>query len=155
MEGNQACAHFGQDVSAAGDVNGDGADDVLIGANLYDNGQANEGRAFVYHGRPITITGLRATNDSPTVSYTWAFGGDTLGSGAVVTHTYASAGSYTAVVTATNSANTVTVTTQVTVTYTYDPLNRLTGATYGTGETYVYQYDAGDQKPVAWAAEWP
>jgi YD repeat-containing protein len=29
-----------------------------------------------------------------------------------------------------------------TITYTYDPLNRLTGATYSTGEAYAYAYDA-------------
>jgi len=29
-----------------------------------------------------------------------------------------------------------------TITYTYDPLNRLTGADYSTGESFEYQYDA-------------
>jgi hypothetical protein len=57
-EGDQAAAHFGLSVSTAGDVNGDGYGDVIVGANLYDNGQVNEGRAFVYHGSP---TGLSAT----------------------------------------------------------------------------------------------
>ena len=50
------------------------------------------------------------------MTYAWAFGDDTLGSGAAVTHTYASAGTYTAVVTASNSANTGTATTQLAVT---------------------------------------
>jgi hypothetical protein len=31
-------------------VNGDGFSDVIIGARFFDNGEANEGRAFVYHG---------------------------------------------------------------------------------------------------------
>ncbi len=133
MEGNQARAHFGEAVGTAGDVNGDGAADVITGANLYDNGQSNEGRAFVFHGRPITITNLLATNDGPTslgqvttltatvdtgtaVAYAWAFGDGETGSGAVVTHTYPSAAVYTAVVTASNSTNTLTTTTQVTIT---------------------------------------
>jgi hypothetical protein len=37
-------------VAGAGDVNGDGFSDVIVGAILYDNGQSNEGRAYVYHG---------------------------------------------------------------------------------------------------------
>jgi len=49
-EGNQANALFGQSVSTAGDVNGDGYDDVIVGAPKYDNGQADEGRAFMYLG---------------------------------------------------------------------------------------------------------
>ena len=36
---------------------------------------------------------------------------------------------------------TLTETTCV-ITYAYDPLNRLTGATYSTGESFAYQYDA-------------
>ena len=51
-EGNQVRAYFGQSVATAGDVNGDGNDDVIIGAPYYDNGQRDEGRAFVYLGRP-------------------------------------------------------------------------------------------------------
>ena len=50
VESDQAAALFGRCVATAGDVNGDGYSDVIVGANLYDNGEANEGRAFVYHG---------------------------------------------------------------------------------------------------------
>ncbi|MEI6765933.1 MAG: FG-GAP-like repeat-containing protein [Bacteroidota bacterium] len=57
-ESDQATAYFGFAVSAAGDVNGDGYGDVIIGAPLYDNGQTDEGRAFVYHG---SATGLSTT----------------------------------------------------------------------------------------------
>ncbi len=57
-EPNQANAQGGRSVSDAGDVNGDGYSDVIVGANRYDNGQENEGVAFVYHGSasglPIT-----------------------------------------------------------------------------------------------------
>src|SRR6185436_20138077 len=49
-ESDQAGASFGVSVATAGDVNGDGYADVVIGAYGYDNGQSNEGRAFVYHG---------------------------------------------------------------------------------------------------------
>ncbi|MFA5211117.1 MAG: FG-GAP-like repeat-containing protein [Patescibacteria group bacterium] len=47
---NQADARFGSSISSAGDVNGDGYSDVIIGAFVFDNGQTNEGAAFVYHG---------------------------------------------------------------------------------------------------------
>ena len=57
VEGDQAEARFGSSVSTAGDVNGDGYADVIVGAFGYDNGQSNEGAAFVYHGSP---TGLSA-----------------------------------------------------------------------------------------------
>jgi hypothetical protein len=47
---NQADARFGSSISFAGDVNGDGYSDVIIGSFVFDNGQTNEGAAFVYHG---------------------------------------------------------------------------------------------------------
>lgn len=59
-ESDQAGAYFGISVSGAGDVNGDGYSDVAVGAYLYDNGQTNEGRAFVYHG---SASGLSALPD--------------------------------------------------------------------------------------------
>jgi len=57
-EGNQADAEFGSSVSTAGDVNGDGYSDVIVGAFAYDNGDPNEGRVYVYHG---SAAGLSTT----------------------------------------------------------------------------------------------
>jgi hypothetical protein len=54
-ESNQANAFFGNSVSTAGDVNGDGYDDVIVGARIYSNGEAYEGRAFVYHGSAVGL----------------------------------------------------------------------------------------------------
>jgi hypothetical protein len=51
-EGNLAFSRFGRSVAMAGDVNGDGFTDVVVGAPLYDAGQTNEGRAFVFVGGP-------------------------------------------------------------------------------------------------------
>jgi hypothetical protein len=59
-EPNQAFAQFGYSVRSAGDVNGDSYDDVIVGAPFYDNGQDNEGGAFVFHG---SAAGLSATPD--------------------------------------------------------------------------------------------
>ncbi len=84
----------------------------------------------------VPISGLNASNDSPTpvgnataftatisagtgVTYQWNFGdGTALGSGATATatHTYAAAGNYTAIVTATNSLGSVSASTPVTIT---------------------------------------
>jgi hypothetical protein len=54
-ESNQVGARFGWSVSSAGDVNGDGFSDVIVGADGFSNGEAFEGAAFVYHG---SATGL-------------------------------------------------------------------------------------------------
>ena len=59
-EGDQDYAHFGYSVGAAGDVNGDGYADVVVGSSEYDNGEADEGRTFVYYG---SASGLSATPD--------------------------------------------------------------------------------------------
>jgi len=69
-ESDQSLAHFGNSVSGAGDVNGDGYADVIVGAQSFGNDQANEGRAFVYHGSAaglsVAPTGrARATRLSP------------------------------------------------------------------------------------------
>ncbi len=55
-ESNQARAAFGIPVAVAGDVNGDGFSDVLVGASFFDNGEINEGRVFVFHGGPAGLT---------------------------------------------------------------------------------------------------
>ncbi len=49
-EADQSYAHYGFDVAPAGDVDGDGYDDLLVGAKSYDNGETNEGRAFLHPG---------------------------------------------------------------------------------------------------------
>jgi hypothetical protein len=51
-ENDQADAQFGTSASGAGDVDGDGLDDVIVGAVLFDNGQTDEGRVFLYLGQP-------------------------------------------------------------------------------------------------------
>ncbi|MDM8530407.1 PKD domain-containing protein [Anaerolineales bacterium HSG25] len=78
------------------------------------------------------LVGLMAENDSPTklgqttmltasgttgtnIQYTWDLGDGTTATGAVVSHTYQNAGSYTANVMASNSANLITTTTMVTI----------------------------------------
>lgn len=50
LEGTQSNAQMGYSVASAGDVNGDGYNDVITGAPTFSNGQASEGAAFVYYG---------------------------------------------------------------------------------------------------------
>jgi hypothetical protein len=47
---DQADARFGFSVGSAGDVNGDGYADIVVGTPFWDHGQANEGGAWIYHG---------------------------------------------------------------------------------------------------------
>ncbi|MFT3705933.1 MAG: FG-GAP-like repeat-containing protein [Agriterribacter sp.] len=61
LESNQANAAFGSSLSRAGDTNGDGYSDIIIGAPLYDNGQTDEGVAFVYTGSASGINAIPAT----------------------------------------------------------------------------------------------
>ena len=49
---NQAEAYFGFAVATAGDVNRDRYSDALVGSLQYDNGETNEGGAFLYLGSP-------------------------------------------------------------------------------------------------------
>ena len=51
-EVNQGNAFLGFSVAGAGDVNNDGYDDVLAGADSYDDGQLDEGAAFLWYGSP-------------------------------------------------------------------------------------------------------
>jgi uncharacterized repeat protein (TIGR01451 family) len=86
-----------------------------------------------------SIAGLYATNDSPTllgnattltatvtagsnVSYDWAFGDGTSGTGSAVEHVYPNGGCYIAVVTASNGVSVLTATTTVAIPVVYMPL---------------------------------
>lgn len=50
FKASQLGASFGHAVAAAGDVNGDGRNDVLVGAPRWDNGEVDEGRVFLFLG---------------------------------------------------------------------------------------------------------
>ncbi|MCB8944456.1 MAG: FG-GAP repeat protein [Ardenticatenaceae bacterium] len=50
LTGGQAAASFGTSVGSAGDVNGDGFGDVVVGSPLYSGDQSQEGAVFLYSG---------------------------------------------------------------------------------------------------------
>lgn len=54
-ESNQADAKYGCCVAPAGDINGDGHSDIVVGAQHYDSPQVNEGRVFIYLGSPSSL----------------------------------------------------------------------------------------------------
>lgn len=56
LEGNQASANLSISLAGAGDVNGDGFSDFLVGASGYDNGNTNEGRVYLFLGSSGTIS---------------------------------------------------------------------------------------------------
>ena len=60
FEGDQEEAYMGISVATAGNVNGDGYSDVIIGASFYDDGQQDEGKAFLFYG---SGSGLSSTPD--------------------------------------------------------------------------------------------
>ena len=86
QELNQSGAAMGVSVAAAGDVNGDGYGDVIVGANLYDNPQTDEGTALVYHGGPsglVTTQGWSDDGEQATArfGFSTASAGDVNGDG--------------------------------------------------------------------------
>jgi uncharacterized repeat protein (TIGR01451 family) len=83
LDGESILNYFGMEAGTAGDVNGDGYSDVLVGA--YAHG-SYRGGAFVYHGGPegVPITPTRVILGSDYYAYMgWALGsaGDLNGDG--------------------------------------------------------------------------
>ena len=56
VEANVAGANFGSDVAAAGDVNGDGFDDVVVGAQFDDTVTDSGGAAYVFTGESTGVS---------------------------------------------------------------------------------------------------
>lgn len=57
-QANQPGAHYGAEVSTAGDVNGDGYSDWMVSAPGYRNPNGSVGRVFVYHGASDKLSDL-------------------------------------------------------------------------------------------------
>jgi hypothetical protein len=86
LESNQVNASLGGSVASAGDVNGDGYSDIVVGAPLYDKGENDEGVAFVWHGSPynldmVTSLSLDLNQQNSLIGYSVAGAGDVNGDG--------------------------------------------------------------------------
>ena len=66
IQGDMERDFAGRSVSSAGDVNGDGYDDLIIGAHFGDDGGPNAGEAYVVYGGP----GLSGVIDLSTLTAT-------------------------------------------------------------------------------------
>ncbi|MBL0127502.1 MAG: FG-GAP repeat protein [Flavobacteriales bacterium] len=75
-------SRFGAAVCTAGDVNGSGYSDVIIGAPMFTNGQVNEGGAFIYHGSQTGLVNVVARQLEPNLANA-AFGTSVAGVGDV------------------------------------------------------------------------
>lgn len=66
LAGSQQGAGAGYAVSSAGDVNGDGYSDVIVGAPSFDSGKTNQGAFFIYFGSSngLNVNGILATGDN-------------------------------------------------------------------------------------------
>ncbi len=76
MDGEQVDAQWGVAVGTAGDVDGDGYDEVIIGANQYDQDHEQEGRVYLLSGSPGGLT----TTTALSWTYSGAQAGALLGS---------------------------------------------------------------------------
>ncbi len=86
LQSNIADAQMGYSVSTAGDVNGDGYADIIVGAPFLSNGHSGEGRVYVFHGSATGVGFTPAWTFEPdiagrTVGYSVSGGGDFNGDG--------------------------------------------------------------------------
>jgi hypothetical protein len=62
LVGESAGDDFGTEVASAGDLDGDGVPDVVVGAPLADVGFTNNGRAYVFHGPLLGTVGAASAD---------------------------------------------------------------------------------------------
>jgi hypothetical protein len=77
----QAGANFGRNVVGAGDLDGDGYSEVLVGAANWDGAAVNQGRVYIFFGSASGITGAAFHVDSPVSQADARFGNWVLGLG--------------------------------------------------------------------------
>jgi hypothetical protein len=85
IDGEDTLDYFGYSVSSAGDVNGDGFDDVIVGARVNDQNGSSAGKAYIYFGglnidyvADVSMTGVAAGDQ---FGYSVAGAGDVNGDG--------------------------------------------------------------------------
>jgi Ca2+-binding RTX toxin-like protein len=79
IQGDAAADHAGHSVASAGDINGDGFDDLIIGAPNGDDGGIDAGEAYAIFGSATgSTTGITATGTSGNNTLIGSAGNDTL-----------------------------------------------------------------------------
>jgi len=68
VDGGQPFCAFGSSVASAGDVNGDGFADVVVGAPEFDHGESDEGRAFLFLGPSATTVSVGEGPTGPSLA---------------------------------------------------------------------------------------
>ncbi|MBM4392022.1 MAG: FG-GAP repeat protein, partial [Deltaproteobacteria bacterium] len=76
LTGNAASLNFGRSVAGGGDFDGNGTDDVIVGASGYDSPATNAGGAFLWYG---PIASGTYTLDEADFAVTGVFSSDALG----------------------------------------------------------------------------
>jgi hypothetical protein len=64
IEGEQQSAQFGRAIAAAGDINNDGNNDIVVASPFYSGSHVEEGAAFAFWGEPITFIDDFETGDT-------------------------------------------------------------------------------------------
>ena len=86
LDGINRDDYSGRSVSGAGDVNGDGIDDLIIGAYQADpNGNLNAGESYVVFGA-ISVKGVVESTGSTSGGYQITVNGENLGNGSDITN---------------------------------------------------------------------
>jgi len=82
LDGAAAGDGFGYSIASAGDMNGDGQDDVIVGAPFNDQGGINKGKVYVFSGASHTLLWAKS-GESPgdEFGYSVASAGDVNGDG--------------------------------------------------------------------------
>jgi hypothetical protein len=70
-QGEQGGSWFGESISTAGDVNGDGCADLIVGALLYDDGLVDAGKAYVYRGSPDGLSAAASWTALGETAFSW------------------------------------------------------------------------------------
>jgi hypothetical protein len=65
IQGDSIDDFAGYSVSSAGDINGDGFDDIIVGAPQGDDGTSNAGEAYVIYGKASGFTNIDLTSLTP------------------------------------------------------------------------------------------
>lgn len=74
---------FGEELALAGDVNGDGYSDIIVGIRTYSTPETNAGKAYVYHGGGAGLEATPSWTSQGEMQWYGGFGSSACGAGDV------------------------------------------------------------------------